>query len=282
MSEIHLRAATAADLPAIQAVYIDAVQTLGPDAYTAAAVAAWQRWPTDDPEEFAARVLAGHAWVAEVDGTVAAFAEFTPPDHLDFLYTRGQFARMGLASRLHAQLESIARSEKENAPILRTEASWLSRPVFAKLGYEVFADEVVERYGQSFRRFRMRKFLRAAPPATSTPAACRADYPAAFANPPRVSIDTVVQFEHHDTRHPGWFKGRTADGTEGFFPARWFEINASRREATARRDYDARELTVRAGDEVGVIEIEGGWARVMTTDGEIGWLPATVAPAAQG
>lgn len=277
MKTITLRAATGADLEDLKSIYIDSVRSLGPRAYSAAAVAAWQRWPRENPEDFEARVMAGHPWVAEVDGTTAAFAAFTAPDHLDFLYTRGEFARMGLASRLHEQLEGIARSG--GASLLRTEASYLSRPVFGKFGYEVFKTETVERYGQSFRRFNMRKFLRPESPAVGPLAPCRSDYTAAFATAPKVEVDTRVRFEKHDPNHPGWFTGSTTGGTVGYFPVVWFEVNEAGGEATALRDYDARELTVRSHTQVGIIEVVSSWARCMTENGEIGWLPVSVAPA---
>ena len=118
MEEITLRAATAADVETLGSIYIDAVQTIGPQCYSTAGIAAWQRWPTDSPDEFRQRVLAGHTLIAEVEGEPAAFAEFTPPDHLDFLYTCGRFARRGLALRgavLATFIRSFARRLNEGA-----------------------------------------------------------------------------------------------------------------------------------------------------------------------
>jgi putative acetyltransferase len=276
MSRVTLRPATDGDIDILAAIYVDAVQSLAPQGYSPEAVAAWQRWPSDDPAEFRSRALAGHTLLAEVDGEPAAFAEFTPPDHLDFLYTRGCFARQGLASRLHAHLEALARDA--GATLLRTEASLLSRPAFAKFGYEVFAIETVERYGQHFRRYRMRKFLGLGPPATTQAAPCRQGHQASFDTTPFTKAEETVKFLHHDPRNPGWFKGHDTHGTEGYFPGAWFEIDKSTGHAISLRDYDARELNVAAHDHVGIIEIECGWVRIMNTAGEIGWMPETCAP----
>ncbi len=278
MTEVTLRTATADDFEALRRIYIDAVDTLGPTAYSTAGVAAWRRWPIESPDEFRTRVFAGHTLIAAVNGEPAAFAEFTPPDHLDFLYTCGRFARRGLAEKLHDQLESIAR--ESGASLLRTEASRLSRPAFAKFGYEVFEIEDVERFGETLRRYKMRKFLRAAPPATAHLGACRADYTAAFADPPKVGAEEIVQLIEHDPNHPGWFKGRTSADKVGYFPAAWFTITSGESTAMALRDYDAHELTVKAGDPVGIVEIESSWARVMKPSGEMGWVPVEAAPPA--
>lgn len=276
MSEFIFRAAREADLPALAAIYINAVDTLGPRSYSAGQIAAWRRWPTDEPDEFVSRVTAGHCRVAEYDGRPVAFAAFTPPDHLDFLYTTGEFAGRGLATKLHEQLEIIAR--ETDATLLRTEASYLSRPVFNRLGYEVFAIEDVVRFGESFRRFLMRKVLRPEPPATQPFAPCRAAHPRSFEVAPTVVAEEEVTFLEFGPNNPGWFKGMSRQKTEGYFPSAWFSIDQTTQKATAQRDYDAIELTVASGDLVAVIEMEADWVRVMDQNSQIGWIPTNCAP----
>ncbi|GAB5559084.1 MAG: hypothetical protein SynsKO_07310 [Synoicihabitans sp.] len=272
MNDVIFRSATDDDLPVLAEIYIDAVDTLGPRAYSAGQVAAWRRWPNDNPEEFRRRLTAGFCRVAETAGRVVAFAEFTPPDHLDFLYTRGEFAGRGLASQLHHQLEEIARHR--GAALLRTEASYLSRPVFKRLGYEVIEIEVVERFGETFRRFIMRKILRPEPPATSALSPCLSSHKCSFEQAPKVTAEEWVIYRESDAKNPGWFKGVTDAGIEGYFPLSWFELDTNASRATALRDYDARELTVEAGELLAVIERESGWVRVLNASEEIGWVPA--------
>ena len=54
-------------------------------------------------------------------------------------------------------------------------------------------------------------------------------------------------------------------------PETLLEGEGSRR--TLARDYDARELTVRAGERIEALETESGWARCRADDGREGWLP---------
>jgi|GEM_PF-1878474 len=101
MKQPLYRPATDADLPQLGDLYVDAVTTIGPLAYSAGQIKAWASRPTSDPEAFRTRVSAGPCWVvsaADCDGEIGAFAVFVPPDHLDFLYTRGTYARQGLAA----------------------------------------------------------------------------------------------------------------------------------------------------------------------------------------
>ena len=270
MSEISFREAILDDLDDLAAIYIDAVDTIGPRAYSPAQIAAWRRWPIDSPEEVKQRVFAGTCRVAEYDGTPVAFAAFTPPDHLDFLYTKGQFSGRGLATQLHQQLEDIAR--KQDAVILRTEASYLSRPVFNRLEYEVVEFEDVVRFEETFRRFKMRKILRAGPPATGPENRCIHPHTPSFKKSPRVAAEERVSFQRHDNDNPGWFKGIDPRGISGYFPTAWFEIDASTHNAIAQRDYDAAELSVQIQDPIYELESIGPWSRVLDQSGKYGWI----------
>ncbi len=273
----HLRPATAADLPELAEVYIDAVRSLGPEAYSPTQLEAWASWPTAAPEEFQQRVLAGHPWVAEVEGVIAAFATYTPPDHLDFLYTRGAYARRGFATRLHRRLEAIA--HEHGAPWLRTEASYLSRPVFNRFGYRVIEIERVERFGELFTRFKMRKRLSVGPPATGPATAVIKEHEASFAVTPVVAAEEQVAVRHFDENNPGWFSGTDPRGVPGYFPAQWFAIDEAQQRGTAQRDYAATELNVAEGDLVHVIETVSQWHLVVTHDGLYeGWIPVDCLP----
>ena len=277
MKDAVIRPATMADLPAMAEVYTNAVVTLGPESYTASQVEVWAAWPATEPDEFKSRVMAGHPWVAEVDGEVVAFAAFTEPDHLDFLYTRGDFARRGLATRLHNKLETIA--NERGAPWLRTEASYISRPAFNRFGYRVIEIEHVDRSGERFTRFKMRKRLSVGPPATGPAVAVLSNYEACFAVTPVAAAEEVVSMRQFDEKNPGWFSGTDPRGVPGYFPASWFQIDELQHRAKALRDYAATELNVNEGDLVHVIETVSSWHLVVTADGLYeGWIPADTLP----
>ena len=277
MKDAVLRPATLADFPAIAEVYSDAVNTLGPESYSASQVKVWAAWPVAEPEEFKARIMAGHPWVAEWDGQIVAFAAFTEPDHLDFLYTRGAYARRGLATRLHGKLEALANIK--GAPWLRTEASYISRPAFNRFGYRVIEIEHVERSGEVFTRFKMRKRLSVGPPATGPAVAVLSNYEACFVVTPVVAAEEYVSLRQFDEKNPGWFSGSDARGVPGYFPAAWFQLDELQHRAKALRDYSATELNVNEGDLVHVIETVSSWHLVVTADGLYeGWIPADTLP----
>ncbi len=71
-----------------------------------------------------------------------------------------------------------------------------------------------------------------------------------------------------------WLWGIAVDGREGWIPAEFVE----QRDPTtglARRDYDARELTVKVGDEVESLVAAAGWHFCRAADGRVGWVPVS-------
>jgi putative acetyltransferase len=271
MNACIFRPTRPSDVPVLGEIFIDAVTTIGPLAYSVAQIKAWATWPTADPKAFEARVTAGVSWVAEFEGEIAAFAVFVAPDHLDFLYTRGTYARRGLATQLHQNLEQIARAY--GAVQLRTEASYLSRPAFTKFGYHVTEIEHVERYGVAFTRFKMLKRLSVGSPATGSASTVRRGYVSDLEKTPKAAAEETVQFLDHDINNPGWFRGLDPRQIEGYFPLAWFSLDADSKLATAQRDYDASELSVATGDSLSPLITVGKWVQVSLPDLTTGWIP---------
>ena len=121
-------------------------------------------------------------------------------DLISPLDTRSKYARQGLSTELHRHLEKIA--GESGAPERRTEASYLSRPAFTKFGCHVESMAQVERYGETFTRFNLRKRLNVGPPAAQ---------PAGFSCPwyatdliafPSVAAEETIQFFDHDISPP--------------------------------------------------------------------------------
>jgi putative acetyltransferase len=168
-----LRSFNPEDAEALADVYRDAVRTIGPQAYTEQQVSMWALYP-DDIDEFRARLSRGLTLVAEEKGLVVAFGQLEPDDHLAFLYCSGSHCRRGIGSTIHRELE--AHAFQKGVVRIHTEASRISRPFFAKHGYEVMEVEKAVRFGVEFERFRMTKTNQAnkAPEPTTTAVTIRA------------------------------------------------------------------------------------------------------------
>ena len=78
-----------------------------------------------------------------------------------------------------------------------------------------------------------------------------------------------------DQQCNAWRWVTTEDGRSGWMAERYLELRGGD-DAVAQRDYDATELSVEAGDELAVLDEEGGWLWCKDARGERGWVPVEV------
>ena len=98
---------------------------------------------------------------------------------------------------------------------------------------------------------------------------CTATYP----DPLAVEIgDRVRWLDRSDEgEYAGWKWAIGPDGREGWAPQAWFTLKGDA--GCACRTYNARELTVRAGEEILPLDGYSGWLWVIDRSGGSGWLP---------
>lgn len=76
-----------------------------------------------------------------------------------------------------------------------------------------------------------------------------------------------------DTEFEGWIWVTTNVGNEGWAPLRYLQIEEGTNRAVANRDYTARELDTRAGEELTLHYELDEWGWVENGDGSCGWVP---------
>lgn len=152
LASVRLRAATAADVPTLAALYADAVRTTGPQAYTPEQVEAW-RAAADEPFSFRLTVLNADVLVAEGASGIVGFCGLRADGYVSALYVRGDRQRQDVGAALLARL--VAEAEVRRMARLFTEASAFSRGLFARHGFVLVEVERVERRGVPFDRYVM-------------------------------------------------------------------------------------------------------------------------------
>lgn len=106
-----------------------------------------------------------------------------------------------------------------------------------------------------------------------------ADHVRSCEEPIRFERGESILVEQPDARHPGWWWCTDRRGRSGRVHESYFEEEDYR--FVAREDYDARELSAKAGEVVEALDTRGGWALCRNNVGETGWLPlAKLAPVA--
>ena len=88
---------------------------------------------------------------------MVGFMSLEPQGRIDLAYVAPRVVGSGVAWRLYQALEAEAR--RRGLMGLRTEASLSARPFFERQGWQVEAEQEVERDGISLRNFRMSKQL---------------------------------------------------------------------------------------------------------------------------
>ncbi|MCT0219782.1 GNAT family N-acetyltransferase [Synechococcus sp. CS-1329] len=153
-----LRPLALQDLEAVREVYRDAVLSLAPQLYSPEQVKAWAEVGLQGSTlETILQQGIGLASCSGAGEVIEAFAVLEPADRISLLYCRGRASRQGRCTALLRALEALARGYGSRR--LRTEASFLSRPLFEREGWSVDWIEELSIGSVPFRRFRMVKDL---------------------------------------------------------------------------------------------------------------------------
>lgn len=154
--EIELHWATQADHATLADVMYDAVRN-GPSRYSEAQRAAWvpERRSGDVWDERLARQDVIQA--RNPEGETLGFMSLDAEGYIDFAYIRPAAQGSGLFRRMFDAIEQKARDKGEQR--LWVHASLMAQPAFARMGFTVVEQQVVNIGEQSFERAEMEKVL---------------------------------------------------------------------------------------------------------------------------
>lgn len=157
MSEdLQLRPLVTADAPDVARIFFCAVHEGTRHVYTARQRRAWGG-DAVDPESWRTRLTDTQGFVATLGDEPVGFMTYDATGHLDLAFVLPSMTRRGIGRSLLHAVEFAVR--EAGARQLTTEASLAARGFFARHGWDVEAEETVERGGVGLRRFRMRKTL---------------------------------------------------------------------------------------------------------------------------
>ena len=147
------RLATAADVPALAALYANTARTLGDWCYTPEQVLAWSTFATN-VGAFADYVLSATTWIHSAkDGHILGFCGVAPSGEVHSLYVRADHTRQGLGGRMLTHALAAARHQG-----VQHFAAWVtpfSHPLFERAGFVLVRSSVEPFQGVLFERYRM-------------------------------------------------------------------------------------------------------------------------------
>lgn len=98
------------------------------------------------------------------------------------------------------------------------------------------------------------------------------DYQSQYPDPIAFQVGETLTLGRQDDEWPGWVWCTSTAGKSGWAPEQFIERHGEI--GSARRNYTARELTVRAGELLDLYELLNGWYWARSAAGETGWVPA--------
>ncbi len=98
-----------------------------------------------------------------------------------------------------------------------------------------------------------------------------ADYLSPYPHPLVAEAGTVFSLGRSDEEWPGWIWCTHASGAGAWVPAAWLQIEGET--GTLRADYTSAELSVKAGEELALYDLESGWYWAANSAGQRGWVP---------
>lgn len=151
MEQMKLRPYQSSDCRALTELFYETVHTVNRKDYTQAQTDAWADGKPD--LEAWDRSLSVHrSLVAEMGGQIAGFGDMDAEGYLDRLYVHKDFQGRGIASAICDALEAGCQAKR-----FLTHASITVRPFFEARGYQVKAEQQVERKGLLLTNFVMEK-----------------------------------------------------------------------------------------------------------------------------
>jgi uncharacterized protein YgiM (DUF1202 family) len=100
-----------------------------------------------------------------------------------------------------------------------------------------------------------------------------APYVSSVTDPVRFSEGEPVGVGRRDQQWTSYVWGTDEAGRSGWVPDAYLKKTGPD-EAVALRDYDATELTVARGEQLEVLDEEGGWLLCRPAAGLTGWVPS--------
>ncbi len=97
------------------------------------------------------------------------------------------------------------------------------------------------------------------------------DYQAQYPDPIVMKKGENITLGRRDPEWPGWVWCTDIRGKSGWVPESYIEGHGE--SDRALQDYSAIELTVRAGEELILSQLESGWYWATNQDDQSGWVP---------
>jgi len=153
---MKIRKATISDLPEMQKLYVETIQSVCKNDYNPQQIEAWT-YGIKNKERWIEVIEKQFVLLAIIENQIAGFGTLKDGDYIDFFYTHKNFQRQGIADKILNELENEAR--KHHSKIITSDISITAKPFFEKKGFAVKTEQKNIRLGVELINFKMEKEL---------------------------------------------------------------------------------------------------------------------------
>ena len=158
LNSIDIRLFQKQDAEQIAKLFHQTVREININDYSINQVKAWapddinfRDWVSVCSEKF--------TYVADDNGIIAGFGKLESDGHIDCFYCNKDYQRMGVGKKIYYAIE--AKAYQLGIHRLYTEASITAKPFFLRMGFSIIKKQQVERRGESFINYAMKKDITA-------------------------------------------------------------------------------------------------------------------------
>lgn len=155
-TQLNYRIATLNDLATLQQLYVDTIQSVCVNEYSAEERNVWASG-INNTERWQEVMHTQYILLAIINEQVAGFATLKAWNYIDFFYVHKDFQRMGIAKGLLSMLE--AEAIKHGTKILSSDISKTARPFFEKNGFTALKEQHHQRQHVVLVNYKMEKQL---------------------------------------------------------------------------------------------------------------------------
>lgn len=154
---MNIRKATISDLPEMQDLFVQTIQSVCKNDYNAEQIEAWT-YGVNNKERWLEVIEKQYVLLAVIENKIAGFATLKDGNYIDFFYIHEDFQRQGIADKLLTELELEA--QKQHSKMITSDISITAKPFFEKKGFVAKAEQKNIRLNIELINYKMEKQLK--------------------------------------------------------------------------------------------------------------------------
>ncbi|WP_374174851.1 GNAT family N-acetyltransferase [Flavobacterium tructae] len=154
---MNFRKATISDLPEMQQLYTETIQSVCKNDYNPAQIEAWT-YGVHNTERWLEVVHTQFVLLAIIETKMVGFGTLKNGNYIDFFYIHKDYQKQGIAHKLLNEL--LLEAQKQHSKIITSDISITAKPFFEKNGFTTKVKQRNVRLGIELINYKMEKEIK--------------------------------------------------------------------------------------------------------------------------